>query len=310
MQSALIYQHSLQKCAFAWPKWPGIGAQEEIAVNFRENDRHKPTITFETKCYENDWEYLLRTDRLKRAVALCNYPFDRVVLYINNVNYPRKVGEYAERLVRSGVIDEVIHVSEHAEETLDAFGCTRDSFVGGYYYSIAEMVGIHLCSTDYLLHFSSDTIMANGEEWIRSAIEKMEENDRIIVANPTWNDKSHRAEEESVAEDEKFYIGNGFSDQCYLIAPARFRSPIYNEKNEISERNYPKYGGESFEKRVNAYMRNHGYVRVTSKKASYRHENFPRNRFGRKATLYFAVMRSHILGNNTMTSPQNGQSQT
>jgi hypothetical protein len=255
---------------------------------------HRRTITFETKCYENDWEYLLRTDRLKRAVALCNYPFDRVVLYINNVSNPRKVGEYAERLVHSGVIDEFIYVSEHAEQALDSFGCSRDSFAGGYYYSIAEMVGIYLCRTDYLLHFSSDTIMANGEEWIGSAIEKMEENDRIIVANPTWNDKFHRAKEESIAEDEVFYISNGFSDQCYLIAPARFRSPVYNEKHEISDRNYPKYGGESFEKRINAYMRNHSYLRITSKKASYRHRNFSKNRLRRKASVCFSLLRSNM----------------
>jgi hypothetical protein len=197
---------------------------------------HLRTITFETKCYENDWEYLLRTDRLKRAVALCNYPFDRVVLYINNVSNPRKVGGYAEKLVHSGVIDEFAYVSEHAEQTLNSFGCSRDSFAGGYYYSVAEMVGIYLCMTDYLLHFSSDTIMANRAEWIGPAIEKMEENDGIIVANPTWNDKFHRAKEESIAEDEVFYVGNGFSDQCYLIAPARFRSTIYNEKHEISDK--------------------------------------------------------------------------
>lgn len=256
---------------------------------------HKRTITFETKCYENDWEYLLKTDRLRKAVALCNYPFDRIVLYINNVNDPGKVGEYAEKLVRSGVIDEFVYVSEHVKETFDSFGCSRDSFAGGYYYSVAEMVGVYLCRTDYLLHFSSDSIMANGHEWIGPAIQKMEENATILVANPTWNYKFHRAKEESFDEHNNFYIGNGFSDQCYLIAPARFRQRIYNEKNEISDRRYPQYGGESFEKRVDAYMRNHGYLRITSKKASYLHKNFSRSRMVRKAGLYFSLMQSNAI---------------
>ena len=250
------------------------------------------TITLETKCYENDWEYLLKTDRLKEAAALCRYPFDRIVLYINNVKDPDKVARYADKLVRSGVISQFVHVSDHAGRVLESFGCDPESFRGGYYYSIAEMTGIYLCKTDYLLHFSSDTIMANKEEWIGSAIGKMEENAQILAANPTWNDKFHGAREESVAEDDAFYIGHGFSDQCYLIAPARFRSPIYNDRHAVSQRRFPAHGGESFEKRVDAYMRNHGYLRITSKRASYRHRNFPRNRLLRLAAVLLSRARS------------------
>ena len=255
---------------------------------------YKRTITFETKCYENDWEYLLKTDRLKRAVDKCHYPFDRVVLYINNVRDPKRVAQYAEKLVLSGVISEFVLVSDYAEEVLDFFDCDIDGFKGGYYYSIAELVGIYLCKTDYLLHFSSDTIMVNNEEWIGSAVERMENDPRILVANPTWNDKFHRAKEVAVAEDDAFYIGNGFSDQCYLIPPARFRAPIYNEKEKAFGKDFPKYAGEHFEKRVDAYMRNHGYLRITSKKASYRHRNFSRNRLKKLATIYFSMLRSRI----------------
>ncbi len=256
--------------------------------------RHqKPTITLETKCYENDWEYLLRTDRLKEVVASCRHPFDRVVLHINNVKKPDKAARYASRLVREGVISEFVQVADYAERVLEAFGCDRESFKGGYYYSIAEMTAIYLCKTDYLLHFSSDSMMANGEEWIGSAIRKMEEHPEVLVANPTWNGKFHRAKEASIAEDDDFYIGYGFSDQCYLIAPARFRLPIYNETNPVSQRVFPLHGGESFEKRVDSYMRNHAALRITSKRASYRHRNFPRG-IARMATLAFAIGRSRF----------------
>jgi hypothetical protein len=258
-------------------------------------ERQRRTVTFEIKCYENDWEYLIRTDRLKKALEACRYPFDRVVLFINNVRDHVKVAKYAQKLLDNGTISDVIHVSEWAEEALDSLGCSPDGFAGGYYYSVAEMVGVYLCRTDYLLHFSSDSIMANGHEWIGPAIQRMEENATILVANPTWNYKFHRAKEESFDEDDNFYIGNGFSDQCYLIAPARFRQRIYNEKNEISHRLYPQYGGESFEKRVDAYMRNHGYLRITSKKASYLHKNFSRSRMVRKAALYFSLMQRNAI---------------
>ena len=39
-----------------------------------------------------------------------------------------------------------------------------------------------------------------------------------------------------------------------------FKAPIYNEANPVSER-YPKYGGETFEKRVDSWIRNHKYLR-------------------------------------------------
>ena len=83
-------------------------------VNHMGTPDRKTTITFETKCYENDWEYLLKTERLKKAVALCCYPFDRVVLHINNVKNPDKVARYASRLLLSGVISEFVQVSDYA----------------------------------------------------------------------------------------------------------------------------------------------------------------------------------------------------
>ena len=239
----------------------------------------KKSVTFETKCYENDWRYLVKCGRLRRMKEACGYPFDRAVLYINNVKNPEIVAAHAERLVGSGVIDAFVHVADHADEALRFFGCTRESFRGGYYYSIAELVGIYLCPTDYLLHFSSDSIMANGEEWIGSALDRMEEDRTIVVANPTWNDKFHGAARESIGGDDRFYKGHGFSDQCYLIPAPFFRRPIYRESNPHSESVFPEHGGDSFEKRVDAYMRNHGFLRITSKRASYRHRNFPRTMF-------------------------------
>lgn len=254
------------------------------------------TITFETKCYENDWEYLLKAGRLKKMKDACRYTFDRSVLHINNVNDPEEVERWAARLINQGVIDACVRVSDRAQEALAFFGCGPSAFGKGYYYSIAELTAIYLCTTDYLLHFSSDTIIANDSEWIDAAIGKMEADRQIVVANPTWNDKFHRAREESVAQDEDFFIGHGFSDQCYLVPVAAFRRPIYGETNAISESRFPYYGGDSFEKRVDAYMRNNGFLRITSKRASYRHRNFSRSPIRRKAAVCLGLLRSKIAG--------------
>jgi hypothetical protein len=54
-------------------------------------------VTFETKCYERDWELLLQTDRLQAMIARNCYPFAEKILYINNeksvsnqISRPRK----------------------------------------------------------------------------------------------------------------------------------------------------------------------------------------------------------------------------
>ncbi|MCM3568568.1 hypothetical protein [Neobacillus mesonae] len=230
-------------------------------------------VTFETKCYEKDWEYLLKTNRLKRMIEQNNHDFNEKKLFINNVSNIKEVCAHAEKFVESGILTSYVVVDEFADEALKFFNIDRKGFKGGYYYSISELVAIYLCSTEYLLHFSSDSILETSFDWVNHAISRMECDHNIKVANPVWNKKYAEAKNESLYEEERFFIGFGFSDQCYLIRTTDFRDRIYNERNPASER-YPAYGGELFEKRVDAWMRNHNYYRITYKHGSYIHKNF------------------------------------
>ncbi|MNQ95125.1 hypothetical protein D3C85_1106690 [compost metagenome] len=189
------------------------------------------------------------------------------------MNDPDEVSFYANKLVLDGILTSYVVVDQYAQEALDFFAIVKDSFNGGYYYSISELVAIYLCKTDYLLHFSSDSILASPFNWVEPAIKNMEDDPRIKVANPTWNWSYEYAKQESEEENDHFYLGYGFSDQCYLIRTKDFRAPIYNEKHPASQR-YPAYGGELFEKRVDSWMRNHHYLRSTYKHGSYIHRNF------------------------------------
>lgn len=233
-------------------------------------------VTFETKCYEKDWNILLKTDRLEKMIRYNLYPFKEKVLFINNVRDVGEVSYYAKKLVAQGILTSFVVVDDFAKEVLDYFEISNESFKGGYYYSIAELVSIYLCKTEYLLHFSSDSILEASFSWIDTAILKMKCAKNIKVANPTWNSRYFEAKHEAFDEDENFFIGQGFSDQCYLIRIKDFKRKIYNEKNSSSER-YPLYGGELFEKRVDAWMRNHHYHRITFKHGSYIHQNFTEN---------------------------------
>ncbi len=243
-------------------------------------------LTFETKCYEKDWAFILGGNRLETMIRRCHHAFAERVLYINNVQDPGRVQRAADRQVKKGVIDRHVLVAPHAEAALAHFGLQPADFNGGYYYSIAELVGLYLCKTPYLLHFSGDAMLQpNQTDWIGKAITLMEANPAYMVANALWDNHHAQAAEEAEYELPDFYVGYGFSDQNYLVSTALFRQPIYGETHTASAR-YPAYGGELFEKRVDSYLRNHGGLRLTSKEASYRHRNFPTTPWARFRLKY------------------------
>jgi len=229
-------------------------------------------IDFETKCYENDWKHVLLTDKIFKLLDNCSFQFNERILYINNVNNYELVINEANKLINKKIIDKYIIVKDYSENALNFFDININSFNGGYIYSISELVSIYLSNADYLLHFSSDSNLDNKYNWINDAINIMNNNLNIIVANPCWSHDFSRAKSESIYEDSLFYYSYGLSDQCYLIKLSEFKNKIYGEYNMFSER-YPIHGGNSFEKRVDSYMRNKNKLRITSKNSFYTHKN-------------------------------------
>jgi hypothetical protein len=244
------------------------------------------TITFETKVWENDWELMLKSSRLEKMMERCNHRFNQKILYINNVQHYSKVAHNADRLIRGGIIDQYVKVSDYAEEAMDFFSLSREKLGIGYYYSIAELVSIYLTKTEYLLHFSSDSIVTTktSTHWLSDGIATLTNNNNVKVFNLTWNGEYSAAQNESEYDDVMNVYGFGFSDQMYLIRTADFRKPIYHYYDPASER-YPKYGGELFEKRVDSWMRQNNFLRATYKNGSYLHKNFPKNRLLKKIQM-------------------------
>lgn len=230
-------------------------------------------VTFETKCYENDWEKILSGDYLQKMITRNQFNFAETILYINNVSDPERVSAHAQMFVDKKILTAYKLVDSHAEEALRFFNLQRDDFQGGYFYSIAELVSIYLTKTPYLLHFSGDSTLEGDFSWIDEAIIRMESDRSIKAANPVWNRRTEEARQEAVEEDHIFFKGLGFSDQCYLIKTEDFKQRIYHERHPESER-YPDYGGELFEKRVDAWLRNSRYWRITYKHGSYIHPAF------------------------------------
>lgn len=231
-------------------------------------------VTLETKCWEGDWKLLLKTNRLQLLAERNSLPFAEKVLMINNVKDYTAAGRYAKLAIDRGWITKYIVVEDHADEALVFFGLSRKELGRAYVYSVAELVSIYLCSTKFLLHFSSDSIPASKYEWIPQAIDLFNSDPRVKVSNLTWDFKFREAKAESFEESQDFYIGYGFSDQCYLIRTEDFRARIYHEYHPASQR-YPAHGGELFEKRVDSWMRNNRYLRATFKHGTYSHKARP-----------------------------------
>jgi len=233
-----------------------------------------PTITLETKCWEHDWRRILEGEWLRLLVERNAYPFVEKILMINNVKSPSVVCKHAERAVRQGWITKYIIVEEHAAEALDFFSISRESLGLGYPYSIAELTGIFLCRTDFILHFAGDCMPAAASDWMSRSVGFMSQDPHIKVCS-LYPGKDPGGEKPGlVGETEDFYLGQGFSDQCYLVRAKDFRQRIYNQSHPDSAR-YPKYGGELFEKRVDSWLRNNGHLAATFKHAYYTHKNWP-----------------------------------
>src|SRR4051794_19216788 len=97
------------------------------------------SVSFETKCYYNDWEFLVKKKLLHKMIDNCNYTFANKVLFINNFEDYTEIKNEANLLVKSNVIDEYYIVADYANEALEFFNIDIESFKGGYYYSIAEL---------------------------------------------------------------------------------------------------------------------------------------------------------------------------
>ncbi len=233
-------------------------------------------VDFETKCYENDWEIVLGNGYLRAITGRCAYPFSKRRLVINNVKRRDPVESAARAAIARGDLDEYLFVEDHADAALEFFQIDKASFGRGYVYSISELVGLNASKADYLLHFASDSYPRRQSRWIEPAIELMEGRSDMVVANLCWDNQYRQAEKESFDQAGDFFVSHGFSDQCYLAKMSVFRAPIYGEDNPASAR-YPDYADDLFEKRVDAYMRNHGAKRLTHRSESYMHRNIPKS---------------------------------
>ncbi len=209
------------------------------------------------------------------AIRLANCrSFARSVVLVNNVVDRADAASRAQRLLDDGEIDEFHFVEDRLDEALRVVGLRRDELEPLLHYSDAPLVAALLAGSPWMLYWDPEAHLAEPRDWITPAIELMERDARVMVANPSWelpNGDGRRPglERETVELDDGFALGHGFSDQLFLVRRATLAAPIYRQRCIVSIVYPAAHKAKVFEARVSAHMRHHACLRATSLAASY-----------------------------------------
>jgi hypothetical protein len=198
-----------------------------------------------------------------------SFRFSRRVALINNVADVEDARARAETLVASGELNAHHVVSERLPEALRMAGLRRKDLGRLLHYSDCSLVAVTLEGSPWLLYWDPDIYLEQPRDWITPSLDRMDSDRRLMVANPLWEDPTLEATTQELDGD--FAIGQGFSDQVYLVRREEFAAPIYSQRC-IARYRYPVSAVcDVFEARVDSWMRHHGRLRLTYLPARYRH---------------------------------------
>lgn len=262
-------------------------------MNNNKSKEIKTDVDFAITVYENDWEVILKTQRLRNALKRCNYDFNKRTIYINNVKDYDKVINHCQKYIDEGLIDEYVVVKDYEKEVVAYF---QIQDLQGFYYLIHLLTIVYLTSSPYFLSFTGDSILLNDEPWIDDAIHSMNKNPKVISCGALKERHLKHVLRDTIFDDNDFYYSRVFTDQCFLGNTASFKEIDYNQKNDISNF-YPDKSRGAFEERVYCHLLNNDYFIGKSKRAIYRNKNFSSSKFVR--FLYLNVgfkWKKHLFG--------------
>ena len=195
--------------------------------------------------------------------------FARRVALINNVADAADARARADALVARGEIDAFVFVTDRLESALLTCGLTLAELGRIPHYSDCALVAVTLEGSPFLLYWDAEVRLDRPFDWADPAVELMEADRRVFVANPT----SWRGEVEWSTFDHTgaFALSYGFSDAVFLGRRADFARPIYRDRCLISLRYPLSHIAADFEQRVDAHMRRHRRLRATHTGVVYRH---------------------------------------
>ena len=228
----------------------------------------KASIDLAINCYERTYRKVLSPGFFK-AIERQNKQVFRKVAIINNVNDRSDAESRAHDLLKAKEIDTYYFVADHIASALKTVGLNVQDLKPIPHFIDWALVIATIPGSEWILHWDAEIKLEHQEDWITPARELMEKEPGIFTANPNWKQQTLEQETRYTLGD--FAIGYGFSDQLFLTRRKDLNAPIYNYFCPISLRYPLAHLGSTFEKRIDAYMRNKGRTRATYKKLRYLH---------------------------------------
>lgn len=228
-------------------------------------------ISLFTDVWGTYFRQILSPGWISQIAQNCGCEFRSIHVCQNNIP-EENLEEYCVAIsarLDDGSVESFLKIDNCAKHLLIPYGLKPSDFDPLPYQSLADLCAIHRCDTEFMVFFAGDAVPWGKSNWVHEGIELLVRNPEIMIVNPMWNGFESHARSEHQAETDRFFVGQGFSDQCYLARAADLRKDIYHETNEVSDRRYCKEHGNTFEKRVDAWMRNHNKFRATLKTAYY-----------------------------------------
>jgi hypothetical protein len=197
--------------------------------------------------------------------------FERVMVTVNNVEDISHARSLAREAVKRGEITGFLEVAQCLPAALEVCGLSFKQLGVVRHYLDFALVAVTQAAPGYLLYCCAEVDLAKPCDWITPAIEKLQSDPQYLVANPAWGTDLSAVEREATARSGEYFVGYGFSDQCFLVDAERLAAKVYGYTHESGSR-YPLSGlGAVFEQRVDAYMRHAGLLRLTDPRANYLH---------------------------------------
>ncbi|HTC73145.1 MAG TPA: hypothetical protein VK655_09670 [Solirubrobacteraceae bacterium] len=234
-----------------------------------QNSGESPQVDLVVNTFERNYRAVLTPGFFRRIEDQSCFPFTSRVALINNVVDLADAEARAEALVKTGELRSYCLVDQMLPRALSVTGLRERDLGRLRHYSDCSLVAVTLPDAPWLLYWDPDIYLEQPLDWVTPAIERMEEDRRVMVANPLWEDPT--LDRTTLGYDGDFALGRGFSDQIYLVRRAEFAAPIYRQRC-IARYRYPVSAiSYVFEARVDAWMRHHDRLRLTYLPARYRH---------------------------------------
>jgi hypothetical protein len=228
-------------------------------------------VSLFVNCFERDYRQVLAPGFMRAKASQFRFPFNRVVVTLNNILDPEDGRLRARKALQMGEIHDFVEVAKRLPKALEVSGLKASDLGLVRHYMDFALVAVTDALPDYLLYCCAEVDLVTPFDWVSDAVRKLEADQSLLVANPSWASDPAGAARESRRRDGDHWVGSGFSDQCFLADSKRLAAPIYKYKHEAGNR-YPMSDiGDIFEKRVDAYMRHHGLLRISDARVFYAH---------------------------------------